>query len=256
MKQPFFILGKVKIYFYGIFITIGMIIGYVLANKRISKFNISKGFFERLIVVLIPSTIIGARIYHVLSWSSYYRIFPKEILNFWMGGYGNFGAIILGILVIFIFSRLEKTSFFLIGDFLSPVILLIQAMGRIGNFFNLEAFGPPTNLPWKVYIPPDKRPIIFLNYSYFHPTFFYESLLCFLSLGFLFYLEKKFDLKEGFSSGFYFVSYGLIRFFTEFFRIDTWQIMGIKVAQILSLFFILMGFVLIKGRIVRKKLLK
>jgi len=256
MKQPFLILGKVKIYFYGIFVTLGMILGYILANKRVSKFNISKSLFEKLILFLIPSTIIGARIYHVLSWSSYYRIFPEEILNFWLGGYGNFGAIILGILVIFIFSKLEKISFLLVGDFLSPVVLLIQAVGRIGNFFNLEAFGPPTNLPWKIYIPPDKRPIIFLNQSYFHPTFFYESLLCFLSLGLLLYLERKFDLKEGFSLGFYFVSYGLIRFFTEFFRVDTWQIMGIKVAQILSLFFILTGFALIKSRIVKKKLLK
>ncbi len=250
------LLKSISFNFYGLFICLGIFLGYFLAKKRLLRFNLKEKDFETFLIFLIPVSIIGARIYHLLSWFSYYKLFPGEIFAIWKGGLGIYGAIIFGFLTIFIYSRAKKINLLKLLDFLAPSILLCQAIGRWGNFFNQEAFGPPTDLPWKFYVAPDLRPINFLNNSYFHPTFFYESLLCIIFLILLLYLEKKLKPKTGFSTGFYFLSYGLIRFFTEFLRFDTWQIQGIKVAQVISVAFIFIGIYLIRNGIIGKKLVK
>lgn len=234
----------------------GAFLGYLLAKKRLSKFGLKEKDLKTILIILIPSAIVGARIYHVLSWLSYYRLFPGEIFQVWKGGLGIFGAFIASLISLFIFSRINKINFTLLLDLLAPSAILSQAIGRLGNFFNQEAFGPPTNLPWKFYVLPDKRPIDFLNQSYFHPTFFYESILCFLSLAILFYLEKKLKTRSGFSFGFYLTSYGIIRFLTEFLRFDTWEINGVKVAQVISVLFIAIGIYLVMIGIKGKKLVK
>jgi len=249
MWQSYFSIGSITIYFYGIFISLGVLLGYLFARKRSPKFNTPKEFLDTLLLILLPSCILGARIYHILSWFSYYKIFPKEIFFLWQGGFGVYGAIIAGLIVIFFFAKFKKIPFLSVLDLLSPSVLIAQAIGRIGNFFNFEGFGPPTNLPWKIYIPPDKRPINFLDQSYFHPTFFYESILCLISLLVILYLESRIKHSPGFVVGLYLAFYGLIRFFLEFLRFDTWVVSGIKIAQVLSLIFIFVALVLIKKMI-------
>lgn len=229
---------------YGISVFLGSVIAYFLALKRGREKSFSKEKIDRLVFLLIPSSIIGARVYHVLSWYYYYRLFPKEIFFLWQGGLGIYGALIFGIASTYLVSRLQKINFLALADVVSPSFLIAQAVGRVGNLFNLEAFGPPTNLPWKIYIPPDKRPINFLEQPFFHPTFLYESLLCFFAFFLILKVEKK--LKKGGSFGLYLLSYGFIRFFTEFLRFDTWRVDGLKIAHILSLIFILAGAYLIR----------
>lgn len=241
MKQLLLSFGSVTIYLYGVLVALGGVLGYFIARKRVKKFNLSEELIDGLFLILIPSAVIGARIYHILDWFSYYRLFPKEIFYLWQGGLGIYGAIIAGVIGVFTFSKIKKIHFLSILDLLAPSILIAQAIGRIGNLFNLEAFGPPTNLPWKIYVPPDKRPINFLDQSYFHPTFFYEAVLCFLAILIILYFEHRFKPKKGFSFGFYLFAYGLIRFFTEFLRFDTWVVFGVKMAQILSFVFVLLG---------------
>lgn len=250
------LLKSISFNFYGLFICLGILLGYFLAKKRLLKFSIKEKDFETLLIILISTSIVGARIYHLLSWFSYYKLFPNEIFAIWKGGLGIYGSIIFGYLTIFFYSRVKKISLLKLLDFFAPSVLLCQAIGRWGNFFNQEAFGPPTDLPWKFYVVPDLRPINFLNNSYFHPTFFYESLLCLIFLILLLYLEKKLKPKIGFSSGFYLISYGLIRFFTEILRFDTWQIQGIKIAQVISVMFIIIGVCLTRNGIKDKKLVK
>lgn len=256
MRQSFFILGPFSVYFYGIFISVSAFFGFLLAKKRLSKFGLKEKDLETIIIILIPSAIVGARVYHVLSWLSYYRMFTGEIFQVWRGGLGFFGAFIVGLMGLFIFSRAKKINFISLLDLLVPSVILSQAIGRLGNYFNQEAFGPPTKLPWKFYVLPDKRPINFLNQSYFHPTFFYESILCFISLAIFLHLEKKLETHNGFSFGFYLTSYGIIRFLMEFLRFDTWVISGIKVAQTISVVFIVIGVYLIRNGIRGKKLVE
>lgn len=250
------LISVISFNFYGFSIFIGLLAGYFLAKKRLSQYNLKDSDLETLLIILVPASILGARIYHLLSSFSYYRLFPQEIFALRKGGLGIYGALLSGILALFFYSRWKKIILLKILDFLSPSILLIQAIGRIGNFFNQEAFGPPTGLPWKFYVSLDLRPTRYLNYSYFHPTFLYESVLCLLACVLLLFLEKRLKPKIGFSSGFYLFSYGLIRFFTEFFRFDTWQILGIKIAQVISLLFIVVGAYLVKNGISKKKLVK
>jgi len=264
MKQSIFLLrsnklslfNSVQIYFYGIFISLGVFLGYFFSKKRAKKNGIKEEILDSVYLLLIPFSVLGARIYHVLSWLSYYLLFPREVFSIRNGGLGIFGSIIFGILALFLFCKIKKQDFILILDLISPSILLSQAIGRVGNFFNQEAFGPPTDLPWKFYVSPDKRPIEFISFSYFHPTFFYEAILCILAFLIILVLEKNLKPAKGFSSGSYLFSYGLIRFFTEFLRFDTWKIFGFKMAQVISVMFVGIGLYLIKSGMKGQKLIK
>ena len=245
-----------KLYFYGLVIFSGVILGFRLVEKKASSYQFSSSEIEQIFVGLIPSAIIGARLYHVLSWLTYYRMFPHEIFYFWQGGLGIYGALVGGFIFLLLYSKWEKINFWRLIDLLSAPTLLCQAVGRLGNYFNDEVFGPPTSLPWKVFITPDKRPLQFLQESYFHPIFLYEALL--LLLAFIFLSKKEPNLRNetGALAGLYFVSYGLIRFLTEFLRFETWRIANLKVAQIISVFFILFGLYLYERGIRSQKLIK
>jgi phosphatidylglycerol:prolipoprotein diacylglycerol transferase len=132
----------------------------------------------------------------------------------------------------------------------------MQSIGRIGNFFNQEVFGPPTNLPWRFYVSPNNRPLNWEHYSYFHPIFLYELIFSFIFMLILFYLERRLRPKAGFAFGFYLSSYGLIRFFLEFWRFDTWQIDGVKIGNFFSIAFVIAGLVLINRGIRNRELIK
>lgn len=241
MPQLFLLLGKLPFYFYGLLIGVGLVFWYFYIKKYSSEFNISSSKINLLFIILLFSSLIGARIYHVLSWFSYYKIFPKEIFFVWNGGLGIFGALVGGLLGLAVFKLITKSSILDVLNLISPPLLVTQAIGRLGNFFNQEGFGPPTNLPWKFYVPVPKRPINFVDQSYFHPTFLYESILCFLAFTLFLFLKKKGKVKKTSFVGFYFVSYGLIRFFSEFLRLDTWKIFDIQVAHLASLLMVLFG---------------
>lgn len=233
-------------HFYGITIALAVLLGFLLAKKRARFFKIPSVEVENIYLLLIPFCLLGARIYHIFHQWQYYLNNPKEIIALWQGGLGIYGAIIAGIIVLFGYSKIRKFSFLTIFDFLSPSIALTQALGRLANFFNQEVFGPPTNLPWKVYISPENRPFFWQQYSYFQPLFFYESLFMFFGCLFLLLLGSKLPKKEGLISGAYFILYGSVRFLTEFGRFDTWQISGFKLAQILSIFSVIGGTYLIR----------
>src|SRR5699024_2040548 len=101
---------------------------------------------------------------------------PGQIFAIWRGGIAIHGAIIGGTIATLIFARFNRIPFWQLADLVAPSVILGQAIGRWGNFFNSEAFGRPTNLPWKLYIPPESRPFKYIGEQYFHPTFLYESL--------------------------------------------------------------------------------
>jgi len=230
---------------YGIIIAFGVLAGFLLARKRSELYQISQQEIENVYLLLIPTCIFGARLYHLFHQWKYYSQNPKQIIAIWQGGLGIYGAIIIGLIALRVYTKIKKLCFLNLLDLLFPAVALTQAIGRWANFFNREAFGPPTNLPWKIYIPFENRPFSWREYAYFHPLFLYESLFMFLSFFLLLSLSNKFPKKRGLITDAYLVLYGSIRFLTEFGRLDTWQINGVKVAQVLSLLSISAGIFLL-----------
>lgn len=193
---------------YGLIIGISLVIGinYFLRQKTIP----SK--FENIFVFgTILSAIIGARAYHVIDEWAYYSQNLSQIPQTWNGGLGIFGAIISSGLFIFLFSRISKISFLKILDSITPILPLCQAIGRIGNYVNHE-----------------------------NPTWWLEASLNLI----LFFIIKTKVLKNYSSTALYLIGYGLIRFFTEFWRQDTWVISQFKVGQLISIIFVFGGLIL------------
>lgn len=256
MEQSYFLIGNFKVYFYGVFMTIGGILGYLLAKKRLQKFQIKENVFDDLFILLIPVAIIGARIYHLFSSFSFYRNNPTQIFNFRQGGLGIYGAILADIALIYLWSLRKKINFWNFLDLIAPSILLMQAVGRIGNFFNQEVIGPPTNLPWKFFVSLSNRPPNFQNFSFFHPVFLYEAVFSLLFLLLFLFLEKRLKPKPGFSFGFYLFTYGLLRFFLEFWRFDTWIYKTIKIGYFFAIGMIVIGLKMISNGLRGRKLIK
>ncbi|MBU3935677.1 prolipoprotein diacylglyceryl transferase [Patescibacteria group bacterium] len=216
----------------------GLIIGICLAltSRFFSKNNntLPKSQEGIFFFFLYLFTLVGARAYHVFDNWSFYSQNLNQITNTRAGGLGIFGALIGGTIYIFIHSLIAKISFVDLVDSIIPIIPLCQAIGRWGNFLNTEGFGLPTYSQFGQAVPLSFRPPQYQIYSHFHPVWLYESILCFLL--FLFLRKKIYH-----QISFYLIGYGSIRFFTEFFRFDTWTIDNIKVAQVISLLFILVG---------------
>jgi len=240
MLQPDFSLGPLTFHLYGIFILLGLLLLRFYLKAKCAKDNLWFSQVESAFIVSLIFALLGARLYHVLSHFSYYSQHWDEIFSIWQGGLGIFGVILGGITGLAIYSHLKHLNLENLLNLIFPPLLLVQAIGRLGNFFNSEGFGPPTNLPWKIFIPLSNRPSEYQNFSYFHPTFFYESALCLIAFTVFLFLQrrrKRFD----FGFAYYLVSYGSIRFFTEFLRIDSWLISKIHVGHVLSLVMVFAG---------------
>jgi phosphatidylglycerol:prolipoprotein diacylglycerol transferase len=191
--------------------------------------------------------VIGARLYHIFTPSQslldagidtrYYLTHPLDILTTWRGGLGMPGAIIGGVLGLYIFARRNKLSFGFPLDLAAPGVALAQGIGRWGNFINQELYGPPTDLPWGIYIRPENRLKGFEAFERFHPLFLYESLWNLANAGFLLWIRSRFGdrLKEGDLFTIYLVTYALGRFLLEFIRIDFVPMAGINLNQGLML---------------------
>lgn len=210
---------------------------------------------------LILGGLIGARLYDVLLELPYYIAHPWQIAAVWRGGLAIHGAIIAGMVVIWIFSRRRKISLLKLSALLVPGLALGQAIGRWGNYFNQELFGRPTNLSWGIPIDILNRPAAYVADRYFHPTFLYESLGCLAIFIFLFGLNQLMIRRKGFSSSFYawslglyMVLYSVLRFSLEFIKIDkTPYFLGMRWPQIMSLIIIAGAILLISLSYARPK---
>ena len=267
--DTFLNLGFLTIRWYGMLISISVIIGLFISKKLAKSRNINPQYISDILPSLIISSIIGARAYYVIfEWRQYsgnnfftsFDLFNNEIqipsfLAIWQGGIAIHGGLIGGFLCILFFCKSKNIHLKSFIDILIPSIILGQAIGRWGNFFNNEAFGIPTNLPWKLFIPIQNRPIEFINYQFFHPTFIYESLwnfLIFILLITIFYKQNnKSSVRPGFISCFYLIGYSLGRFWIEGLRIDPLCVGGLppfcdgglRMAQFISIFLFSSGLI-------------
>jgi phosphatidylglycerol:prolipoprotein diacylglycerol transferase len=209
-----------------------------------------------LLPLMVLGAVIGARAYYVLlEWNHQFRGASLiDLIAVWRGGIAIHGALIGGILATILFCRWRRQPFWPLLDVLVPAVALGQAIGRWGNFFNSEAFGLPTDLPWKLTIPFANRPVEFLDQTTFHPTFLYESLwnlgvVALLLLLFRRASQGKLQLPAGALSCLYLLSYSIGRLWIEGLRIDPLCLAGtppfceggLRMAQLVSLVLIGVG---------------
>ncbi len=239
-------LGPLTIRWYGLLIASAVLIGVSLSQYLAKRRNVDPNLIGDLAIWLVIAAIPCARLYYVLfEWEQYAQR-PEDIIAIWKGGIAIHGAILGGLLAALIFARINKISFWMLTDLVAPSLILGQAIGRWGNFFNSEAFGSPTDLPWKLYIPPQQRPPGYINFEYFHPTFLYESLwdlMVFALLMTLFFrdLKRKPPLKVGTLFLVYMVAYSLGRVWIEGLRTDSLMFGPLRMAQLVSLGLITLG---------------
>jgi phosphatidylglycerol:prolipoprotein diacylglycerol transferase len=232
--------GAIAIRWYGLLIALALLIGVNLSQYLAKKRQIDPDLIGDLVIWLIVAAIPAARLYYVLfKWQDYAQR-PGEILAIWHGGIAIHGAILGGTIATIIFARINRVSFWQLVDLIAPALILGQAIGRWGNFFNSEAFGAPTNLPWKLYIPSFNRPLDYLGYEFFHPTFLYESLWnlgVFALLIWLFFwgLRHPQRLKVGTIALVYLIAYSSGRVWIEALRTDSLMFGPLRIAQLVSL---------------------
>jgi phosphatidylglycerol:prolipoprotein diacylglycerol transferase len=239
MKVVAFQIGGLSVHWYGILIATGVLaaIGIALIEARRRGENTTHVMSMALIVV--PLGAIGARLYHVIDQWDYYMQNPGMIIG--GQGLGIFGAVIGGALGLIIYTRWKKLGTLRWLDIVAPGLILAQAIGRWGNFFNQELYGYPTNLPWGIYIDPSHRLPGYESFSHFQPLFLYESLWNLLGFVVLMFAGRKFRsrLRDGDIFLLYVTHYSIGRFFLEGHKIDVWTISGIPTARWITGFAIL-----------------
>lgn len=226
-----FRIGSFEVGWYGIIIVIGILaaLGIALIEARRRGEATSKVF--TLALIIIPLGIIGARLYHVIDLWDYYMQNPGLIIG--GRGLGIFGAIIGGVLGLLIYTQWRRLSTLRWLDIFAPGLILAQAIGRWGNFFNQELYGYPTDLPWGIYIDPAHRLSGYESFSHFHPLFLYESLWNLLGFVGLMVAGRKLRsrLRDGDIFLLYVIYYGVGRFFLEGLKINVWTVGSVPMAR-------------------------
>lgn len=237
------------VYYYGICIGIAAVAGsflsYFVAKKDYKDFD-ADILFEVLSIVIIGG-IIFARLYYCLVNYSYYSEHPFEIFNIRQGGLAIHGGLIGGFLFGSVYAYVKKYSVLKLADIIAYGLLLAQAIGRWGNFFNSEAYGLPAKNFIAVFIPESHRIAGYEFYKYFHPTFLYESVLDILALFVLYFVVRKVKSRfDGLIFASYLILYSIIRFFVEGLRLDCVVNVGAyHLPQIVSVITILFSFIFI-----------
>ncbi|MFQ7111078.1 MAG: prolipoprotein diacylglyceryl transferase [Anaerovoracaceae bacterium] len=227
MPQPepvAFTLFNIDVMWYGILITSGIVIATLICCKRAPKHDLTSDNILNFVIICVPAAVIGARLYYVaFNWDMYSGDLLK-ILNIRLGGLAIHGGLIFGLGAAAILCVIWKIRPLNAMDLAAPCIAIAQSIGRWGNYFNSEAHGGPTDLPWGVEI----------NGMTYHPTFLYESIWCFMLFFFLIYVDNRRKF-EGQTILLYGILYSVERFFVEGLRTDSLMIGPFRQAQLLSL---------------------
>lgn len=251
----FCLAGTVPVYYYGIIMALSLTCGVMISDKILNKFypELNSEIVFDISPHIILCAILGARLYYCLLSFPYYSQHPSEIFQVWHGGISIHGALIGGLIGGIFYAKRHHLPILKLCDIFSYGLIIGQALGRWGNYFNSEAFGRPTNSFLKLYIPIYKRPLEYMQYDYFHPTFLYESILDVCIFLILFFVVRKFVKKlDGVVFFSYLILYSIVRIIIEQVRIDSvLDIYGIPIAQIVSVIIIVLsivGIIMIKNR--------
>jgi phosphatidylglycerol:prolipoprotein diacylglycerol transferase len=224
---------NIAIHWYGVIIGVSVIIGSLIAEREIVKRGGREGYVWDLLIWVVAGGIVGARLWYVLNdiagGSTNFLDDPVGIFRIWEGGLHIYGAIALGLIVAFSFTRRHPFDRWLLLDAMAPTLLIAQAFGRLANFINQELYGPPTELAWGVKIAAENRIAPWndlaafpVESTRFHPTFFYEMIWNLLAAAIIIWLWRKFGerLKPGAAFFIWMLLEGGGRFWLEYFRPD------------------------------------
>ncbi len=239
-----FSVGPWQISFYGLLLATAILTAFLVARREAQRTHFAASAIEGALPWVVGFGFLGARLYYVVFSWQYYRADWLGVFKVWEGGLAIYGAILGGVLGLWWYASRQGLHFPKLLDVLAVVAPLGQAVGRWGNFFNQEAFGLPTGLPWKMYVAPASRPFAYLNEKFFHPTFLYESLWDLFVFLLLLRLYRK-GPPAGSVAGSYLVLYGLGRFFIEGLRLDSFFLNNLRLDQLSSLLAVLLGAVLL-----------
>lgn len=228
--------GPVAIRWYGVLMATAMALGLWLAHRDARRRGLDPERLLKASELALLGGLIGARLYYVVFNLDYYWHAPGKIFALWEGGLAIHGGVIGGVLAGGTYAWRRRLPLRQYLDVAAPSLAIGQAIGRWGNFFNEEAFGRPTDLPWKLFISPPHRPMPYAQAEFFHPTFLYESLWDLAVFGLLvLVLRDRLARAPGALFLAYIGLYSLGRLFTEGLRTDPLMLGSLRVAQLVSL---------------------
>ncbi len=252
-------LGPVPVYWYGICYALGLVAVYVVLTHEARRKGLDAGLVGDGMIVVAIAALIGGRLYHVIDrWDLYRDNLPGIVLPPYTG-LGVFGGLITGTIVGILWARHKQQSVWAWMDAIAPALFAMQAVGRWGNFFNQELYGPPTSLPWGIAIECQHRLDVYAcsaaypETTRFQPLFLYESLAAGLGLVVLLWLGRRMAhrLRPGDLLGIFFVWYGVVRFALESLRSANWTFFEVPTAWLFAAGFIVLGLLLIASRHIR-----
>ena len=234
-----FEVGSFGLRWYSFLIAVGMVVGVWVASIEAKDWGERTEHVYNIMILALPLALIGARAYHVIDrWNEVYSNDPARVFLINEGGIGIYGAVAGSILAVIIYTRWKKLRLSRWLDIGAPALIIGQAIGRWGNFFNEELYGTPSNLPWAITIDPANRILGYQVFSKFHPLFLYESILNFMAFGVLMWVRRRYQtqLHGGDLALMYGLFYGAIRLGLETLRIGNWTAgAGVPVATIISI---------------------
>lgn len=253
MSPVIFTVGNFEVRWYSTLIALAVLISYFMIIREGERLNIKKEFTFNMLFWTLIIGIIGARLYYVLFNLDYYSHNLSEIYKIWNGGLAITGGTIAGLITILLYCKKYKVNSLKVLDIVVVALLLSQAIGRWGNFFNSEAYGISVEYKTLVNLKIIPQFIIdnmYINGTYHLPMFYFESVWCFIGFIVSLFLRRMRYIKDGQILSFYLIWYGLARFFIEIFRTDSLMLGDLKIARIVSVIMFIIGvFIqLIQGR--------
>ncbi len=228
-------LGPIPLHAYGLCLAIGVLVAATLAERRWEARGGKPGTIGEIGVVVVVSGVVGARVYHLFTGYDWQTGGIVGTVKIWQGGLSIWGAVAGGALAVVIVARRRRLPTLVLFDAIAPGVVVAQAIGRWGNYFNQELFGRPTRLPWGLEIDVAHRPARYAAFTTFHPTFLYESLWCLVIFGVILWAEHRFRLRAGQTFALYVALYTFGRFFFELMRSDpATKVFGVRFNALLS----------------------
>lgn len=249
-------IGNFSIYWYSIFVLIAMIVASILIIRESKNNNLEENDIIDLLFWGLIIGILGARIYYVVFNLNYYLNNPLEIFAVWNGGLAIHGGILAALVFTIIYSKKKNIELLKLTDICVIGLIIGQAIGRWGNFFNGEAFGKVTTLTslQNLHLPKFIIDGMYIEGSYREPLFLYESISCIIGFIVLIVIRKLYkNLKTGQLTSIYLIWYGITRIIIEYYRSDSLMLGNVKIAQIISLLFIISGIIVLISSIKKKK---
>lgn len=244
--STFLKIGNISIRYYALLILLGAIFAYLLGQYRFKQLGYSKDILSDYFVSVLVIGIIGARIWYVIfMFKESYLQNPLEIFAIWHGGLAIQGGLFTGLIYSYYYFKKKNIPFLVAGDAILPGVLIAQACGRWGNFFNQEAFGGVCSLEFlkSLHLPNFIISHMYIDGAYHHPTFLYESMGNIIVFLIIVLIIRHFASKKGMQFFAYFIGYGIVRFFVEGMRTDSLMIGSLRTAQLISIIFIIAGII-------------